>query len=118
MTHEEQKIRLFDEKSLQAYCNHSEVDGFIFTTYQGRSSQDESNGYCIGFQNGYKQALIDFDINNIKQKIEEYIKSRGYTWSYESIILQYEEYKKGNYVSHTAKEIINNAIEPNDKDRV
>jgi len=54
----------------------------------------------------------------MREKIEQYIKSKGYTWSYESIMLQYEQYKKGFYVSHTAKEVIKNIVEPNDKDRV
>lgn len=47
---------LFDI-SLNAYCKHSEAEGFIFTTLQGRKSQDESNGYCIGYQNGHSDGI-------------------------------------------------------------
>jgi hypothetical protein len=45
--------------ALEAFCKHSEVDGFLFTPDQDCKSLDESNGYCIGFLNGYKLAILD-----------------------------------------------------------
>lgn len=66
MNTQEEQIREFEDKALNAYCKQSEVEGFLFKEYDGFISQDESNGYCIGFQNGYKQALID--INHGKEE--------------------------------------------------
>ena len=46
-----------------------------------------------------------------KDKIEAYIKENGYTWSYNSIMIEYEKYKNKEYISHTAKDVIINCIE-------
>ena len=43
--------------ALKAYCEHSEKEGFIFSQKNG-CSLDESNGYCTGFQNGYREACM------------------------------------------------------------
>lgn len=44
------------------------------------------------------------------QKVEEYIKNCGYTWTYESIMKEYAKYREGEYISHSAKDVIQNCI--------
>jgi len=41
-----------------------------------------------------------------KEAMLAYIKERGYTWTYEEIMHEFEKYKLDYYVSATAKEII------------
>lgn len=41
-----------------------------------------------------------------REKIEAYIKECGYTWTYEDILKQKENYFNGIYLPHTAKEIV------------
>jgi len=57
----EELLKEFQNKSLEAYCELSEKEGFLFKKNDGFKSEDETNGYCVGFQNGYKQALIDMN---------------------------------------------------------
>lgn len=44
--------------------------------------------------------VLDLDIEN-------YIKEKGYTWTVENILSEYlNKYCKGDYISHTAKDVI------------
>jgi hypothetical protein len=45
-----------------------------------------------------------------KRKIKRYIKEKGYSWSVDAILAQYEKYQDGEYISHTAKDVIQNCI--------
>ena len=64
-----QKLIEFEKRALNAYCEQSESVGFIFTSYENRVSKDEENGYCVGFQNGYKEALVK-SYDSIEKEIE------------------------------------------------
>lgn len=46
-------------------------------------------------------------VKNTDEAISDYIKEKGYTWTVEDIYKEYiEKYCKGDYISHTAKKII------------
>ena len=53
-------------------------------------------------------------INN-KEKIEKFIKDRGYTWKFDSVIENFIRYRKGYYVSYTMKDIIENNLKELDE---
>lgn len=65
---------------------------------------------CSDFNRSLIDLLRDFKKQNMKTAIEIYIEKMGYTWNYDSIMNEYEKYKKGEYVSHSAKDIIENVI--------
>ena len=45
--------------------------------------------------------------NNLCEKITNYIKKGGYTWTFEKILKEYLKSKDGYYISNTANEIVN-----------
>lgn len=46
-------------------------------------------------------------------EIQNFINKRDFTWTVGDVKEQYEKYKQGEYVSFTARLIINNVIEKN-----
>lgn len=50
--------------------------------------------------------------SNLEMLINEYIKKCRYTWSVDEIIIQFNRWIKGEYVSHTAKDVIKKCIMP------
>jgi len=46
----------------------------------------------------------------LEEKVKEYIKECGYTWTYEGIMEQYKKQIRGEYISFTAKDVIKNVI--------
>ncbi len=53
----------------------------------------------------------DITLDKSIEKIKEYIKFKGYDWTPERVLEEFEKYKNGEYVSHTARDVIKNCIE-------
>ena len=48
----------------------------------------------------------------LRHIVETYIKEKGYDWSFDDIMKQWSKYKDGYYISFTAKDVVENCIEP------
>lgn len=55
----------------------------------------------------------DLKTRKLEIAVEEYINQMGYTWTFKSVMAEYIKSIKGEYVSHTAKDVINRIIKPN-----
>jgi len=55
---------------------------------------------------GSEHAMIEA-YENVCDKIDEYIKKCNYTWTVEEIFKQYRKSKRNEYISHTAKDVVN-----------
>jgi len=46
----------------------------------------------------------------LHEKIDFFIREQGYDWSVEGIMEQYEKYKRGEYISHSASRVVKEII--------
>jgi hypothetical protein len=49
----------------------------------------------------------EYEWEQLVVDIETYITECGYTWTMNTVIEQYHKYKRGEYICHTAKDMIN-----------
>jgi hypothetical protein len=49
---------------------------------------------------------MEHEFEELTEKIDAYIKECRYTWTVKSIIEQYQKRVRGEYISHTAKEVV------------
>lgn len=50
--------------------------------------------------------------SNLEKLIKEYIKEKRYTWTVDKITKEFNKYQNNEYVSFTAKDVIENCIMP------
>jgi len=55
----------------------------------------------------------DLKAKKLEIEVNAYIEKMGYTWTFQSIMKQYKASLQNEYISHTAKDVIEKAIKPN-----